>query len=317
MYTPKPFNESYLPEVDGHKVYYAEYGNPDGEVVVHLHGGPGSQGKPKHAARFDLEKYRVILPDQRGCGKSEPRGRLEHNTTQDLVADLERLREQLGLEQWVIAGSSWGSTLALVYAETHPDRLKGLMVSAVFLADETSFEWFVKKPTGAASVYADLWDKRNADLAALGINSPDCAQELYELILNGSADKRSQALAICANWEANLLSSLYPVKYVTPEEVSEEAALEALIFLHYETNDAFLTPDQIINNAANIKDIPTMITHGRHDMICPYEQAWRLHQALPNSELVTLPQSNHQYSPDGQVAVNLAFLKLLERVTKD
>lgn len=311
MYTPKPFNEGFLPEEDGHKVYYAEYGNPDGEVIVSLHGGPGSKSKAQHASRFDLDEYRVVLFDQRGCGKSEPRGGVEENTTQKLVSDMERLREMLGLDCWFVAGSSWGSTLALVYGETHPDRVKGLLLSAIFQADKMSMDWFEGTPDGAARVYTDLWALREESIAALAISGGDVTRKLYEKICNGSQEEQQQVAALMGNWEGNALTALRAVSFSRPEELDEEDIAEAKIFLHYATNDFFLEPEEIMQNVAKIKDIKTIMVHGRHDIICPFEQAWKLHKVLPNSKLVVLPQSNHQFSPDGEVAKKMAFEALL------
>lgn len=307
MYTPKPFNEGYLPEQDGHKVYFAEYGNPDGEVIVFLHGGPGSKSGAKHAARFDLLEYRVVLFDQRGCGKSEPLGGVEENTTQKLVSDIERLRETLGFEKWFVCGSSWGSALALVYAQMHSDRVKGLLLSAIFQADKMSMDWFAGTPDGAARVYTDLWALREESIAALGISGDDVTRQLYAKICNGSQEEQLQVAALMGNWEGNALTALRAVSFSRPEELGEEDIAEAKIFLHYAANDFFLEPEEIMQNAGKIQEIKTMMVHGRHDIICLFEQAWKLHKVLPNSKLVVLPQSNHQFSPDGDVAKKMAF----------
>ena len=312
MYTPKPFNEGFLSEEDGHKIYYAEYGNPDGEVIVNLHGGPGSRSKPKHASRLNHEVNRIILFDQRGCGKSTPRGSLKENTTEKLISDMEHLREQLGVEKWFVAGSSWGSTLALAYAEAYKDRVKGLLLSAIFLADQVGLGWFGREPIGAALTFKDIWEKRQEDLAELGITGSDCAGAMYKMIAEGNLDQQKAITAVFANWESNLLSAFREVSFIRPEEVEEDDINDARLFLHYEANNFFLVSEHIMQNISKIKDIPTIIVHGRHDMICPFEQAWKLHKAMTNSKLVTVPQSNHAFTLDGEVARSQAFEAFLK-----
>lgn len=311
MYTPKPFSEGFLPEEDGHIIYYAQYGNPDGEVIVNLHGGPGAHSKAKHAARFNLNKYQVVLFDQRGCGKSTPTGKCEDNTTQKSVSDMERLRQFLGLEKWFVSGGSWGSALALVYAETHPQRVKGLLVSAIFLADDIGTDW-MNIPSGAGMLFTDLREYTTAALLELGLNEADGAEALYEKILVGSEKEQKAVAALRINWESNLLSALREVSMATAEEMTDEDVAGAKLFLHYETKGFFMEKEQMLKNIDAIREIPTIIVHGRYDAICPFEQAWKLHKALTNSEIVIVPQSNHQFTPDGEVARSLAFESFLK-----
>ena len=312
MYTPKPFNEGFLPEEDGHAVYYAQYGNADGEAIVSFHGGPGSQSRQKHAQRFDLQRYRIVLFDQRGCGNSTPHGNLEENTTQKLISDAERLREQLEIENWFVSGSSWGSALALVYAQTHPDRTKGLLLSAIFLADTASMDWSFQDDRGTGYVYTDAWEELKKKIAAFGTDPKNAAPVLLEKIVSGTEEERHMVAAAMANWEGNLLISTRDVSYVRPEEVSEGDIASAKIFLHYEANGFFLELDQIINNTNTIKHIPMVIVHGRHDILCPFVGAWKLHNAHGDSKMVTLPQSNHQFSADGVVAMKYIFEAFLK-----
>lgn len=311
MYIPQPYNEGHLPEQDGHKVYFAEYGNPDGEVIVHLHGGPGSQSKPKHAERFDLEKYRVVLFDQRGVGKSEPFGELANNTTADLVADTERLREQLGVEKWFVAGGSWGSTLALVYAETHPERVRGLLLSAIFLADKAAWEWMSTSPDGAGQLYTDLWTERERVFAKYGATPATAAKIFYDRLVAADPEAAKEITADYLNWEKNLLVA-GNVSLMNPEDVTEQDITYVKIFLHYERQDCFMDEGQILKNIQAIKHIPAVLVHGRYDAVCPFDGAWRLHQALPQSRLVAVPQSNHGFTPDGQLALKLAYESFLK-----
>ena len=306
MYVPIPYNEDFLPEVDGHRVYYAEYGNPNGPAIVFLHGGPGAHSKPKHADRFDLGVYRVIVFDQRGAGKSEPAGKLEHNTTQDLIADIERIRETLDVERWFVAGGSWGSTLALLYTEAYPERVRGLLLSAIFLADKAAWEWMSTTPDGAGQVYSDLWKWREEIFQKYNATLDSAAQIFYDRLTAASLEDAKVITADYLNWEKNLLIA-GNVSLLNAADVTEKDIVYTKIFLHYESNNCFIEEGQIIRDIDAIKDIPSVLVHGRQDMVCPFDQAWRLHKALPESKLVVLPQSNHAFTPDGEIAQRLAF----------
>ena len=312
MYTPKPFAESYLPEQDGHRVYYAQYGNPDGPAIITCHGGPGSKSKPKHAACFDLGQYHVVCFDQRGCGQSEPVGEIANNTTQDLVADMERIRTELGIERWYVAGSSWGSTLALAYAETQPERVRGLLLSAIFLADERGEQWAFFGREGTARLFPDGRALLLESLAALHISGEsNIAAELYKKFENGSDLERRKIIALFSNWDYNLLAPHLDKKFTEPEVVDESDFSSTRIFLHYQANQYFLSDNQILQQITSIKHIPACIVHGRIDILCPLEAAWRLHQALPQSTFVPLPETAHLYKGDGAVARYYAFAHFL------
>ncbi len=314
MYTPRPFAEHYLPEQVGHRVYYARYGNPDGPTIITCHGGPGSKSKPKHAASFDLEHYHVVCFDQRGCGQSEPAGEIANNTTQDLVADMERIRTELGIETWYVAGSSWGSTLALAYAEAHPERVRGLLLSAIFLADKWGDDWAFFGSEGTAHLFPDGRALLLESLGALHISeNSNIAAALYEKFENGSDGDRRQIVALFSNWDYNLLAPHLDKKFTEPEEVDESDFSNTRIFLHYLANQYFLSDNQILQQIASIKHIPACIVHGRIDILCPLEAAWQLHQALPQSTFVPLPESAHVIKGDGALARYYAFATFLAR----
>ncbi len=310
MYSPKPIKEHFLPAEDGHKVYFAEYGNPDGTPIVSLHGGPGSQCKPKHAGRLNLEKYRVIIFDQRGCGKSEYEDMLKENTTQKLVSDIERIREVLNIDNWFVTGGSWGSALSLVYAQTYPKSVRGLLVSAIFLGDQSSVDWF-SSSVGSSTLYTDVWEHRNQSLVDCGLTEGATAQQINESLNNSEGEAQKKLVASTMNWEGNLMSAQSDVSYMTPDEVSEEDVTYAKIFMHYESNGFFFEPNQILSNVEKIKTVPMITVHGRHDILCPFKSAWDLHKAHGNSEIVPLPQSNHGFSADGEIARRYAFESFL------
>jgi len=313
MYSPKPYKESFLPEEDGHKIYYAEYGNPKGEAIVSIHGGPGSGSSPKHAARLNLEKYRVILFDQRGCGKSEFKDALNENTIQKTASDMERIREELGIDEWFVTGGSWGSTVSLFYSENHSDKVRGLMVSAIFLGDELSLEWF-GGAVGASYLYTDVWEHRNAQFTAAKV-APSSAREINEKLHSLEGDEQKAFIADILNWEGNLMSSASDVKYHRAEDVDEDGVTYAKVFMHYESNGFFMDMDgeYILNNITKIKNIPMVIVHGRHDILCPFKRAWDIYKAHGNTDIVALPQSNHAFSADGEIAKRYIFENFLQK----
>lgn len=204
---PKPFNTGYLKEQDGHQVYFAEYGNPKGEAIVTLHGGPGSKSKVKHVKPYDLQKYRVITFDQRGCGESNPAGETKANTTQDLVSDMEQLRSKLKIKKWFVVGGSWGATLALAYAQAHPDKVNGLLLSSVFLARPRDVEWAFTKKNGIERMFPDLWEKRIEFFNKYKVTPANAAKTLLEKMKSASPEEMKEITAGVNNWESNLMSA--------------------------------------------------------------------------------------------------------------
>ena len=301
--TPQPFHVGYLPKQNGHKVWYAEYGNPKGIPIIVCHGGPGSKSRATYTSNYDLDKYHVIIFDQRGCGNSLPLGEINHNTIQDLVVDMERLRTKLIIGQWYVAGSSWGSTLALVYAQSHPGNVLGLLLSSIFLARSTDEKWSFSKDGGITRMFPDLSTSRfefspAEILHKINIGSPEVAKELVASVMN---------------WEGNLMSSQSDLEFASPADITEENIASVKIFLHYEANNYLLFDNQILNNLSQINHIPTIIVHGRYDLLCPLDNAYLLHKNLPQSELIILPNSNHHFTADGAVARRMAFKYFLEK----
>lgn len=310
---PKPFNSNYLEDQDGHQVWYAQYGNPNGPAVVSLHGGPGSKSKLKHIQGFELDKYHVIAFDQRGCGKSEPTGEIAHNTITDLLADIERLRTELQIEKWFVAGGSWGSTLALAYSETYPERVLGLLLRSIFLARETDIAWSFTSKIGIAKLFPDLWEQHQKFFETYKTSPQSAAQVLLENIKSGSDEQIKQIVAGVNNWEGNLMTAQTDLNFMEPEDVDDETIASVKIFLHYQANNFFLKPNQILENIKQITHIPSVIVHGRYDALCPAEQMWQLHKALDNVETIILPTSNHRLTAEGEIAQNLAYNYFLHK----
>ncbi len=284
LFEPRPFNQGYLPEENGHRVFYAEFGNPKGRPVLVFHGGPGGSLSVNAAKTFDLKKYRVLLFDQRGCGKSLPTGELVCNTTQDLLNDATRLLNYLNVnEKVVVRGGSWGSTLALLWAESNPEKVECLLLSQIFLADKKAELWETEQ---AALFYPEFVEKMN--------NSAQ-ERDIYEyyanLINSDNAQKQLCAANECGCWEI-IRSSLSP-RWGNVAELDDEKLAELRIYINYAANKFFLTDNRILQKIDCIKNIPTLIVHNRLDFVCPPQGAYELHQRLPNSKLIFVPEHGH------------------------
>lgn len=284
LFLPKSFNEGYLPSIDGHRVYFYEFGNPKGIPVLYTHGGPGSGIKIYKNMLFDLKKYRHILMDQRGCGKSLPSGELKKNTTQDLVSDMHRLLDFLNVKGKVaVRGGSWGSTMALLFAEAYPDKVSKLIVTQIFLADEMYKKWFLEDST---LFYPDVMEKVKASNTSKKTLPQDCLDKL----LSNNLKKQLDAASNYGAYENNL-GALEPTTKVL--EIEERKLSSMKIFMHYDGNDYFLKKDEILKNIGKIKHIPTLIVHNRLDFCCPLKAAYELHKQLPKSKLVIVPDMGH------------------------
>lgn len=314
MYTPQPFREAYLPEQGGHTVYYAQYGNPSGPAIITCHGGPGGKSKPSHVSCFDLNQYHVIIFDQRGCGQSKPEGSVIANTTHDLVADMERIRLELGYDRWFVSGSSWGTTLALVYAEQYPEQVQGLLLSALFLADTRSIQWAFHDLDGVARLFPEGRAILEEHLHALEISPQveNLSAALLAKLQEGSEEERRQVVALVSSWEVNLLAPHIEVQYTRPGEVDEATIASTCVFLHYQAHNFFLVDKHILNQIDSIAHVPVCLVHGRYDILSPLEGAWQLNQIFTHSQLVTLPESAHVIKGDGAQARYFAFAHFLK-----
>ncbi|MEN9423902.1 MAG: prolyl aminopeptidase [Pseudomonadota bacterium] len=287
----------YLPVDDVHELYVEECGVPDGLPVVFLHGGPGSGCEPWHRQFFDPNRYRIILFDQRGCGRSRPHASLERNTTWDLVADMELIREKLGIDQWVLFGGSWGSTLALAYAEAHPARVSGMILRGIFLCRQADIDWFYQLGQGIERIYPDYWQDYLAPIPE--VERGDMVTAYYQRLTGDNEIARMQAAKAWSTWEArcaNLQQKETVLSHFTdPYTAMSVARIEA----HYFINKGFFEPDQLLKNAHKIAHLPGSIIHGRYDMICPLEQALALHKAWSNADFHIIPDSGHAASEAG------------------
>lgn len=280
-----------------HVLYVEESGNPDGIPVLFVHGGPGAGCESYHRRFFDPNVYRIILFDQRGCGRSMPHAELEGNTTQALVADMEIIREQLDVNRWVLFGGSWGSTLSLVYAETHSDRVLALIVRGIFLTRQKEIDWFYQE--GASRLFPDYWQDFIAPIAES--ERGNLVKAYYKKLTGNDEIAQMKAAKAWSIWEGRS-ATLKTNKNVIEHFASAHTALSlARIECHYFMNDSFLEKNQILNNAAKLKNIPGVIVQGRYDLICPMESAWELAQVWSKAEFKVIADAGHSATEPGTV----------------
>jgi len=293
----EPNETGYLDVGDGHRLFWELSGNPNGKPVVFLHGGPGGGSSPEHRRQFNPDKYKILVFDQRGCGKSTPYASLEANTTWDLVEDVEKLRTQVAkVEKWQVFGGSWGSTLAITYAETYPQRVTELVLRGIFLFDQYEIDWMYKEG-GASQVYPDKFDEF---LAPIPESERDDLVEAYRKRLT-SQDKDEQLAAAKAwsKWEGDIVTLLPSPSTIEHFTAPDVAVAVARIENHYMANNGWFEEGQLLRDAGKLKGIPGVIVQGRHDTCTPPVAAWRLKQAWPEVELNIIPDGGHLFSEPG------------------
>ena len=297
LYPPiDPYDSGHLDVGDGHSLYWELCGNPGGKPVVFLHGGPGAGTSADHRRQFNPDKYRILLFDQRGCGRSTPHASLEANTTWDLVGDIETLREMTGAEKWMVFGGSWGSTLSLAYAQTHPERVTELVLRGIFLFDSYELDWMYRKG-GASQLYPDKWEEF---VEPIPESERDDLVEAFRKRLTGSdREERLRCAKAWSKWEAQIVT-LLPNAHVVEEFTDDEKAIAiARIENHYMANGGWLDEGQLLRNAGKLEGIPAVIVQGRHDCCTPPAAAWELHKCWPGAELEIVPDGGHLFNEPG------------------
>ncbi|MBV1788765.1 prolyl aminopeptidase [Marinobacterium sp. D7] len=285
----QPNVEYSLSTADGHTLYVEESGNPSGIPVLFVHGGPGGGCSPTHRRFFNPDKYRIILFDQRGCGRSTPHASLDNNTTSALIGDMEQIRDHLNIEQWLLFGGSWGSTLSLAYAQTHPDRACGLILRGIFLCRKQDIDWFYQR--GASAIFPDFWQDYLEPIPEA--EHQDLLVAYHKRLTSDNELIRMAAAKAWSVWEGRC-STLDPNPEVVDHFSDPHFALAmARIEAHYFISEAFLRPNQILEDCKQIRSIPTTIVHGRYDMVCPIEQAFALYRQLPQAELHIVRDAGH------------------------
>lgn len=291
----EPFETGFLETGDGHRVYWERVGTKGAKPAVFLHGGPGGTISPTQRRLFDPALYDVILFDQRGCGKSTPNASLENNTTWHLVADIERLREMMGVEQWLVFGGSWGSTLALAYAETHPERVSELVLRGIYTLTKAELDWYYQ--FGVSEMFPDKWERF---VAPIPENERHEMMAAYRRRLVG--ENREEQLA-CARawslWEGETITLLPNPDYSAAFEEDDYALAFARIENHYFVHAGWLEEGQLLRDAHKLRDIPGVIIHGRYDMPCPAKYAWMLHKAWPKADFHLIEGAGHAFLEPG------------------
>lgn len=286
----EPYRSGRLRVSSLHEIYHEECGNPGGLPAVFVHGGPGAGGDPAARRFFDPARYRIVLFDQRGCGRSRPHAELAENTTWDLVADMERLREALGIERWLVFGGSWGSTLALAYAQKHPGRVTALVLRGIFMLRPAELAWFYQH--GASEIFPDRWEEYVAPIPPA--ERGDLLGAFHRRL---TGDDRAVALAAARAWSVweGATSHLFESEQTVARFGADAFALAlARIESHYFANGGFLdSPDQLLRDVGRLRGIPGTIVQGRYDVVCPMTTAWDLHRAWPEADFRLVPDAGH------------------------
>ena len=284
-----PYDSGFI-NGDEHNIYYEQSGNPNGKPAVFLHGGPGGGGSEDVRRFFNPDLYRIVVFDQRGCGRSKPHGCLEKNTTWDLVSDIENLRKKLSIEKWLVFGGSWGSTLSLAYAQAHPKSVSELVLRGIFLLRKEELHWFYQD--GASRIFPEAW---SGFLDIIDEDKRDNLMNAYhEIFKSKDKEKRLKAAVAWSKWEAATSSLSYKPSLVEEFSDPEFALAFALIENHYFINKGwFDTENQLIENIDKIRSIPAVIVQGRYDVVCPMKTAWELSKAWPEAEMIIAPSSGH------------------------
>ncbi|MBD2500509.1 prolyl aminopeptidase [Anabaena azotica] len=307
----EPYKEGKLQVSQLHTIHFEESGNPEGKPVVLLHGGPGGGCPPFYRQYFHPEKWRLVMFDQRGCGKSQPHAELRENTTWDLVNDIEKLREHLGIERWVVFGGSWGSTLSLAYSQTHPERCLGLILRGIFLLRQKELRWFYQE--GASYIFPDAWEEYLKPIPE--DERDDLLTAYYKRLTSPDLQVRLAAARAWSIWEGST-SRLFPDPQLMQTFGADNFAdAFARIECHYFVNKGFFAQeDQLLLNVHRIRDIPAVIVQGRYDVVCPMVSAWELHRAWPEAEFIVVPDAGHSMSEAG---IRSALIEATDRFAEE
>lgn len=292
----EPFNTGFIKVSEIHSLYFEEVGNPKGKPVVFLHGGPGGGLIPNYRRYFNPTKWRIILFDQRGCGQSTPFAELTENTTWDIVSDIEKLRNHLNINQWAVFGGSWGSTIGLAYAITHPEKCLELFLRGIFLLRKKEIDWFYQE--GCSKIFPDLWEDYVKPIHMSERN--DFVSAYYKRLTSPDPKIRKTAASAWSIWEGSTSKLIYDPEVASRFGDDEFADAFARIECHYFTNKGFFSEDNfLLNNVSKIKHLKIVIVQGRYDVVCPAESAWDLHKALPDSKLYLIADAGHSLSEKG------------------
>ncbi|CAN1534577.1 MAG: prolyl aminopeptidase [Sulfuritalea sp.] len=307
----EPFEQNHLKLGNLHEIYYEICGNPTGKPVVFLHGGPGSGCNPTQRRFFDPAHYRIILIDQRGCGRSRPLGAVEQNTTNDLIADIEAIRTTLEIDKWLVFGGSWGSTLALAYAIQHPTKVTGLILRGIFLSRPSELDWFLGQ---VKSFFPEPWNKLCDYLPTSVRDNPLMAYE--KLIFSDDINISIPAAVHWNNYESSIMSLLPRTAAINSEVSSDVELARARVQIHYIKNLCFVGMLDLLAHAkVKLSHIPTQIIQGRYDMVCPPISAWELKSAMPHADLQIIEDAGHSAMESGITSALVAATEKFKKLT--
>jgi proline iminopeptidase len=286
----EPYNHGWLSVGDGHEIYYEESGNPSGKPCLFVHGGPGGGASPAARQFFDPDKYRIVLFDQRGCGRSKPHASIEANTTWHLIDDIELIRETLSIDHWLVFGGSWGSTLSLAYAQSHPERVTELVLRGIFLLRAQELQWFYQH--GASELYPDAWQHYLAPIPEA--ERYDLISAFHSRLTSDDPEVRLSAARAWSVWEASTSFLIQNEDFMAQLDEPEAALAMARIECHYFVNGGFFeSPNQLLEAVDKIRHIPCVIVQGRYDVVCPPTTAWDLHRAWPEADFKLIANAGH------------------------
>jgi proline iminopeptidase len=285
----EPFNHFFLKTTHGHSIYVEQCGNPQGVPIIFLHGGPCSGCKPDHRRFFDPSYYHIILFDQRGCGRSLPFGELTHNTLPDLIADMERIRQHLALENWILFGGSWGVTLALAYAQKHVKQVQAMILRGIFLARLQDMKWFLSNH-GVSLIYPEAW-QHLIDSIPAEHRTDDLVADLNTILWGNDELASRRVTKAWQAWGGQVaLGNAYQLY---DSHLTEHDIKQVKMELHYARNHYFLAENELLTHCEKLQHLPVTIIHGQQDLVCPIEAGWQLHRVLPQANYVVLPNSGH------------------------
>lgn len=291
----EPYETGLLNVGDGHAIYYERCGRKGGKPAVFLHGGPGGGISPTHRRLFDPDRYDVLLFDQRGCGRSTPHACLDANTTWHLVDDIERLRELISVDRWLVFGGSWGSTLALAYAQTHPQRVSELVLRGVYTLTKAEIDWYYQ--FGVSEIFPDKWARFQAPIPQA--ERHDMVAAYHRRLTGDDLDAQLEAAKAWTIWEGETITLLPDPEFSAPFREGHFALALARLENHYFTHCAWLEEGQLLRNADRLQGIPGVIVHGRYDMPCPARYAFALHKAWPDADFHLIEGVGHAYTEPG------------------
>jgi len=294
---PKPVAEGYLPEEDGHKIYWARYGNVNGETIINFHGGPGDKSKFKHIKMIDLKKFNIIVFDQRGCGKSEPKGKLEDNNTDKTLSDAKRILDMLNVKTVIVKGGSWGSTLALLFSERYSKMVSKIIVSAILLGTSDNYEW-IFSPKYIAQCYPDLSEKLMKNVP----KGESIIGTYFNLINSNKKSDVKKAMEGFSNYEM----SLGKINVSADDKANWGSLDENKIYLYFVMNKWFIKENEILKNIKTIANKPCLIIHNRLDVLCPLKSAWDLHKSMKKSQLIIKSKLGHARHYDKKTIKQIA-----------